>query len=103
VVWQTGSGTQTNMNANEVIANVASELARHEDPPNESREHVAVVERRLPDGHAHRCAKQLAHRLVPAVARLRAAITDKSEAFADVVKIGRTHLMDATRSRSVRR
>jgi len=48
-------------------------------------------------------ATRLAHRLVPAVARLRASITDKSEAFADVVKIGRTHLMMRRRSRSVRR
>ena len=102
VVWQTGSGTQTNMNLNEVIANRASELMGGErgearlvhpnDDVNKSQSsndvfptamHVAAVE-------------ALTHRLLPALARLRATLAAKSEAFADIVKIGRTHLQDAT-------
>ena len=97
VVWQTGSGTQSNMNANEVIANRANELAGEKivhpnDHVNMSQSsndvfptvmHVAV-------------ATRARTRLLPGVARLRKAIEDKAIAFADVVKIGRTHLMDAT-------
>jgi fumarate hydratase, class II len=102
VVWQTGSGTQTNMNVNEVIANRAIELAggargsKHPIHPNDhvnlsqssndvfpAAMHVAVVER------------VLAH-LLPAVVGLRDTLAGKSRAFADIVKIGRTHLQDAT-------
>ena len=102
VVWQTGSGTQTNMNLNEVIANRASELLGGErgearlvhpnDDVNKSQSsndvfptamHVAAVE-------------ALTHRLLPAIARLRATLAAKSEAFVGIVKIGRTHLQDAT-------
>ncbi len=102
VVWQTGSGTQTNMNVNEVLANRASELlggARGEarlvhpnDDVNKSQSsndvfptamHVAAVE-------------AIAHRLLPALATLRATLEAKAEAFDDIVKIGRTHLQDAT-------
>jgi len=97
VVWQTGSGTQTNMNANEVIANRANELAGEKivhpnDHVNMSQSsndvfptvmHVAV-------------AMRVAGRLIPSVAALRDAIEGKSAQFTDVVKIGRTHMMDAT-------
>jgi len=101
-VWQTGSGTQTNMNVNEVIAGRANELAtgtrggRSPVHPNDhvnmaqssndvfpTAIHVAIVER--VDAH-----------LLPAVKALRATLAAKSTAFADIVKIGRTHLQDAT-------
>ena len=102
VVWQTGSGTQTNMNLNEVIANRASELLGGErgearlvhpnDDVNKSQSsndvfptamHVAAVE-------------ALTTRLLPALAKLRATLAAKSRAFEGIVKIGRTHLQDAT-------
>ena len=102
VVWQTGSGTQTNMNLNEVIANRASELLGGErgearlvhpnDDVNKSQSsndvfptaiHVAAVE-------------ALTNHLLPAIAKLRATLAAKSRDFKDIVKIGRTHLQDAT-------
>ena len=102
VVWQTGSGTQTNMNMNEVLANRASELlggkrgeGRLVHPNDEvnlgqssndvfpTAMHVAAVE-------------SLVRRLVPAVKALRETLAAKSEAFKGIVKIGRTHLQDAT-------
>jgi fumarate hydratase, class II len=98
VVFQTGSGTQTNMNANEVIANRANEVAGKKafihpnDHVNMSQSsndvfptvmHIAVVTR-------------VRDHLLPAVDALRASIEEKAEAFSDVVKIGRTHMMDAT-------
>ncbi len=102
VVWQTGSGTQTNMNVNEVLANRASEilggqrgegrLVHPNDDVNRSQSsndvfptamHVAAVE-------------ALTHRLLPAIARLRATLEAKAKEFGDIVKIGRTHLQDAT-------
>jgi fumarate hydratase class II len=100
VVWQTGSGTQTNMNANEVIANRAAELlggkpgsrlVHPNDDVNKSQSsndtfptamHVAAVE-------------QLRGRLFPAIRRLRDTLARKADAYRDVVKIGRTHLQDA--------
>ncbi|MFO0654782.1 MAG: class II fumarate hydratase [Polyangia bacterium] len=102
VVWQTGSGTQTNMNANEVIGNRASEIlggvlgskkpVHPNDHVNMSQStndsfptamHVAVVDR-------------VANGLLPALVRLAEALEAKSRQFANIVKIGRTHLMDAT-------
>lgn len=102
VVWQTGSGTQTNMNANEVIANRAIEMlggdlgSNHPIHPNDhvnrsqssndtfpTAIHVAIVER------IHR-------RLIPAVTSLQNALANQAEAFKGIVKIGRTHLQDAT-------
>ncbi len=102
VVWQTGSGTQTNMNVNEVLANRASEilggqrgegrLVHPNDDVNRSQSsndvfptamHVAAVE-------------ALTRRLLPAIARLRATLEAKAKEFGDIVKIGRTHLQDAT-------
>jgi fumarate hydratase, class II len=102
VVWQTGSGTQTNMNVNEVISNRAIEMAGGEigskkpihpnDDVNKGQStndafptsiHIAVVE-------------QITHRLIPNVTGLRDTLSEKADAFGDIVKIGRTHLMDAT-------
>ena len=104
VVWQTGSGTQTNMNANEVIANLANELGgtplgSPTKGPIHPNDHVNMSQSSndvFPTVMHVAAASRIAHRLVPAVVRLRSAITDKSDAFADVVKIGRTHMMDAT-------
>lgn len=104
VVWQTGSGTQTNMNANEVIANVANELAgvplgSGAKRPVHPNDHVNLSQSSndvFPTVMHIAAATQLSERLLPAVARLRAATSEKSDAFADIVKIGRTHLMDAT-------
>ena len=102
VVWQTGSGTQTNMNANEVIANRAIELSggkmgskspiHPNDDVNKSQSsndvfptamHIALVE-------------EIHRRLIPCVTQLRDRLKRKSEEFKDIIKIGRTHLMDAT-------
>ena len=104
VVWQTGSGTQTNMNANEVIANVANEiggvaLGSGQKGPIHPNDHVNMSQSSndvFPTVMHVAAATRLAHRLLRAVAALRLAITAKSDAFADLVKIGRTHLMDAT-------
>ncbi|QTD44240.1 class II fumarate hydratase [Ottowia testudinis] len=102
VVWQTGSGTQTNMNLNEVIANRASELmggARGEgrlvhpnDDVNQSQSSNDV----FPTAMHVAAVAALTNRLLPAIARLRATLAAKSRDFADIVKIGRTHLQDAT-------
>src|SRR6476620_10686641 len=102
VVWQTGSGTQTNMNVNEVLANRASELlggprgegrlVHPNDDVNKSQSsndvyptamHVAAVE-------------SIRNRLMPSLMKLRSTLTARSEDFKDIVKIGRTHLQDAT-------
>jgi fumarate hydratase class II len=101
-VWQTGSGTQTNMNVNEVLANRASELlgggrgdarlVHPNDDVNRGQSSNDV----FPTAMAVAATLALQERLLPAVAALSAAITEKSQAFAGVVKIGRTHLMDAT-------
>jgi fumarate hydratase class II len=104
VVWQTGSGTQSNMNANEVIANVANEiggtpLGSKTKGPIHPNDHVNMSQSSndvFPTVMHVAAATRMAHRLIPAVARLRMAIEEKSEAFADIVKIGRTHMMDAT-------
>ena len=102
-IWQTGSGTQTNMNANEVIANRAIELAGgtlgSKDPvhPNDHVNMGAVVQRHLPDGHARRHrARSSCRRLLPSrrTAARRARRREPRE-FDDIVKIGRTHLQDA--------
>jgi fumarate hydratase class II len=102
VVWQTGSGTQSNMNANEVIGNRAIELAggvlgskkpiHPNDDVNKSQSSNDV----FPTVMHVAAAMQVHEALLPAIAALRATLAAKSKAFADVVKIGRTHLMDAT-------
>ncbi len=97
VVWQTGSGTQSNMNANEVIANRANELAGSKlVHPNDHVNMSQSSNDAFPTVMHVAVATRVRARLLPAVAHLRKAIEDKAVAFADVVKIGRTHLMDAT-------
>ncbi len=102
VVWQTGSGTQTNMNSNEVIANRAIELAGGElgskDPihPNDDVNKGQSSNDTFPTAMHIAAAEQIVNYLIPRVELLRDTLRGKSEAFADVVKIGRTHLMDAT-------
>ena len=102
VVWQTGSGTQTNMNANEVIANRANELAGHalgtpglvhpNDHVNMSQSSNDV----FPTVMHIAVAARIRERLLSSIEKLRSALEDRSEAFAAIVKIGRTHMMDAT-------
>ena len=102
VVWQTGSGTQTNMNLNEVLANRASELlggqrgdsrlVHPNDDVNRSQSSNDV----FPTAMHLAAVEALTHRLLPALARLRATLLIKAHDFDDIVKIGRTHLQDAT-------
>lgn len=102
VVWQTGSGTQSNMNANEVISNRAIELAGGEigskKPihPNDDVNKSQSSNDTFPTVMHVAAALEVQKHLLPAVQRLRETLTEKSAAYADVVKIGRTHLMDAT-------
>jgi fumarate hydratase class II len=102
VVWQTGSGTQTNMNANEVIANRAIELAggvrgsKHPIHPNDDVNRQQSSNDVFPTAMHIAAALEIRGRLVPSVQRLRDTLARKSEATADVIKIGRTHLQDAT-------
>jgi fumarate hydratase class II len=100
-IWQTGSGTQTNMNANEVIANRAIELAGGElgsKKPVHPNDHVNMSQSSndtFPTAMHIAAAEQLVHVLLPAVRSLHGSLEAKAAAFGDVVKIGRTHLMDA--------
>ena len=100
-VWQTGSGTQTNMNVNEVISNRAIELAGGERGskkpvhPNDDVNMSQSSNDTFPTAMHIAAADELVHTLVPAVTRLRDAIAAKAEQFDDIVKIGRTHLQDA--------
>src|SRR5437870_4010094 len=100
-VWQTGSGTQTNMNVNEVIANRAIELAGgkmgSKDPihPNDDVNMSQSSNDTFPTAMHVAAAEELKRRLMPAVKTLRDALEAKAEEFHDIVKIGRTHLMDA--------
>jgi fumarate hydratase class II len=101
-VWQTGSGTQTNMNMNEVLANRASELLGGERGekrlvhPNDEVNRGQSSNDVFPTAMNVAAVEALHDRLVPALKRLRDTLAAKSSAFADVVKIGRTHLQDAT-------
>ena len=101
-IWQTGSGTQTNMNANEVISNRAIEIAGGEmgskKPihPNDDVNMSQSSNDTFPTAMHIAAATRLAEGLIPAVTRLRDAVDAKAREFQDVVKIGRTHLMDAT-------
>ena len=101
VVWQTGSGTQTNMNANEVIANRAIELAGGElgskDPihPNDHVNRGQSSNDTFPTAMHIAASERIVHHLVPEVARLRDALARHADELDEVVKIGRTHLMDA--------
>ena len=100
-IWQTGSGTQTNMNTNEVIANRAIEMAGGElgsKSPVHPNDHVNRAQSSndtFPTAMHIASAEEVHHRLLPAVKHLRSALADKTEEFASIVKIGRTHLMDA--------
>jgi fumarate hydratase class II len=100
-VWQTGSGTQTNMNVNEVISNRAVELAggkRGAKDPIHPNDHVNLSQSSndtFPTAMHVAAAEEVVHRLLPAVQELRDALDAKARAFADIVKIGRTHLQDA--------
>jgi fumarate hydratase, class II len=101
-VWQTGSGTQTNMNVNEVIAGRANEVAtgkRGGKQPVHPNDHVNMAQSTndaFPTAIHVALADRIVAHLVPAVAALRATLAAKADAFADIVKIGRTHLQDAT-------
>ena len=100
-VWQTGSGTQTNMNVNEVIANRAIEIAggkRGSKTPIHPNDHVNMSQSSndtFPTAMHVAAAEEIVHRLVPSVQALRDALAAKAEEFDDIVKIGRTHLQDA--------
>jgi fumarate hydratase class II len=100
-VWQTGSGTQTNMNANEVIANRAIELAGGQlgsKTPIHPNDHVNMSQSSndtFPTAMHVAAAIELRERLLPSVRALRDALDAKANEFADIVKIGRTHLQDA--------
>ena len=102
VVWQTGSGTQTNMNVNEVLANRASELlggARGEQRrvhPNDDVNRSQSSNDVFPTAMHVAAVDALTHHLLPALGQLRATLASKALAFDDIVKIGRTHLQDAT-------
>jgi fumarate hydratase, class II len=102
VVWQTGSGTQTNMNMNEVLANRASELMGGErgekrkvhpnDDVNKSQSSNDV----FPTAMSVAAVEVITNQLIPSLTRLRETLAEKSKAFMDIVKVGRTHLQDAT-------
>jgi fumarate hydratase class II len=102
VVWQTGSGTQSNMNANEVIANRAIELAggamgsKKPIHPNDDVNRSQSSNDVFPTVMHVAAALEIHGRLIPAVKKLREAIDEKAVAYRDIVKVGRTHLMDAT-------
>jgi len=102
VVWQTGSGTQTNMNVNEVIANRAIELlggALGSKTPVHPNDHVNMSQSSndsFPTAMHIATVTEIHQRLLPALRHLQEALSERSRAFADIVKIGRTHLQDAT-------
>ncbi len=103
VIWQTGSGTQSNMNVNEVIANRAHEIAGNvigegdkTIQPNDDVNKSQSSNDTFPTGMHIAAYKKIIETTIPGVEQLRDTLQKKSEAFADVVKIGRTHLMDAT-------
>ena len=102
VVWQTGSGTQTNMNVNEVIANRANERLGGKlgaKSPIHPNDHVNLSQSSndsFPTAMHIAAARQIVERLIPALAHLQAALEAKTKAFASIVKIGRTHTQDAT-------
>ena len=102
VVWQTGSGTQTNMNANEVIANRANEMLggkRGDKAPVHPNDHVNMSQSSndcFPTAMHIAAVVETANLLMPALDHLHAALDTKATAFADIIKIGRTHTQDAT-------
>ncbi len=102
VVWQTGSGTQTNMNVNEVLANRASEIlgggrgANRIVHPNDDVNKGQSSNDVFPTAMHVAAVQELQRRLIPAIQQLRGTLAAKSQAFDSIVKIGRTHLQDAT-------
>jgi len=102
VVWQTGSGTQSNMNANEVISNRAIEMLggeRGSKKPVHPNDHVNMSQSSndtYPTAMHIACAEEIVHALIPALQMLRNALNDKAQAWKDIIKIGRTHTQDAT-------
>jgi fumarate hydratase, class II len=102
VVWQTGSGTQSNMNANEVISNRAIEMMGGEmgsKKPIHPNDHVNMSQSSndcFPTAMHIACAEEIHHRLTPALQKLRNALNDKAQAWKSIIKIGRTHTQDAT-------
>ncbi len=101
-VWQTGSGTQSNMNANEVISNRAIEIMGGEigskDPvhPNDHVNRSQSSNDTFPTAMHIAAAEEIHHKLLPALQQLRNALNDKANEFKDIIKIGRTHTQDAT-------
>jgi fumarate hydratase class II len=102
VVWQTGSGTQTNMNVNEVIANRANEKlgaglgTKSPIHPNDQVNLSQSSNDSFPTAMHIAAAQEITHRLLPALQHLHAALQGKTKEFASIVKIGRTHTQDAT-------
>jgi fumarate hydratase class II len=102
VVWQTGSGTQSNMNANEVISNRAIEILGGEmgsKKPVHPNDHVNMSQSSndtYPTAMHIACVEEIHHRLLPALQKLRNALNDKAQAWSRIIKIGRTHTQDAT-------
>lgn len=102
VVWQTGSGTQSNMNANEVISNRAIEILGGEKgskKPVHPNDHVNMSQSSndtYPTAMHVACAEEIVHRLLPALQTLRNALNDKAQKWQHIIKIGRTHTQDAT-------
>ena len=100
-IWQTGSGTQTNMNANEVIANRAIESSggklgsKTPVHPNDHVNRAQSSNDTFPTAMHIAAAEEIQHRLIPSVQTLRTSLAEKADEFEDIVKIGRTHLMDA--------
>jgi fumarate hydratase, class II len=101
-VWQTGSGTQSNMNANEVISNRAIEMlggVMGSKKPVHPNDHVNMSQSSndtYPTAMHIACAEEIHHALLPALRTLRNALNDKAKAWKDIIKIGRTHTQDAT-------
>ena len=101
-VWQTGSGTQSNMNANEVISNRAIEMLSGEmgtKKPVHPNDHVNMSQSSndtYPTAMHIACAEEISHRLLPALKKLHGALAQKSTEWQDIIKIGRTHTQDAT-------
>lgn len=101
-VWQTGSGTQSNMNTNEVVSNRAIQIlggtVGSKDPvhPNDHVNRAQSSNDTFPTAMHIAAAEEIAHRLIPALHTLHNALKDKSQAFKSIIKIGRTHLQDAT-------
>jgi fumarate hydratase, class II len=102
VVWQTGSGTQSNMNANEVISNRAIEMlggVMGSKKPVHPNDHVNMSQSSndtYPTAMHIACAEEISHHLLPSLQHLHAALDAKAKAWANIIKIGRTHTQDAT-------